>query len=213
MSANRRDHGAAAGVSGPADVTVEFDLTPEEWVDVAVEHNRQSPVVKKAALNGQLALGGITVILALLALMAGYPTFTLAWLFGGAIGVVLMPRLFERAQRKQYADIARGGITNGMFGTHRVSLLDEGIMDETDAYQRLTRWHAVEKVVDGPGAFMIYFGSDAFLPVPHSAFRDSTQLRAFSERFFALTSGERPDPGLGPTGRPSGHPPAPSRPD
>lgn len=179
-------------MSGEEPVAVEFDLTPEEWVDLAVEHNRRSPMVKQAARNGQLALGGITVILGLLSLMAGYPAFTLAWLFGGAIGTVLLPRLFERAQRKQYADIARGGITNGMFGTHRVSLLDDGIMDETGAYQRLTRWHAVEKVVDGPGSFMIYFGSDAFLPIPHSAFRDSDQLRAFSDRFFALTGGDRP---------------------
>lgn len=195
------------------DVGVEFDLTPEEWVDLAVEHNRNSDIVKKATRNGQLSLIGITVILGILALLAGYPAFTLAWLFAGAIGVVLLPRQFERAQRKQYEAIARGGITNGMFGTHRVRLLADGIMDETDAYQRLTRWHAVEKVVDGPGSFMIYFGSDAFLPVPHSAFRDSSQLRAFSERFFALTSGGTPPRAFSPSSPPSSPPPEPPRTD
>ncbi|MBT8488790.1 MAG: YcxB family protein [Gemmatimonadetes bacterium] len=193
---------AASRVTEADSVPVEFDLTPEEWVDLAVEHNRQSPVVKRATIHGQLALGGITVILGLLALLAGYPMFTLAWLLGGSIGVVLLPRLFERAQRKQYADIARGGITNGMFGTHRVSLLDEGIMDETHAYQRLTRWHAVEKVVDGPGSFMIYFGSDAFLPVPHSAFRASSELRAFSDRFFALAGSDGPEQEISPPSSP-----------
>lgn len=200
-------------MTGPDPVSVEYDLTPEEWVDLAVEHNRNSDVVKQASRNGQLALAGITAILGILALLAGYPAFTLLWLFAGAIGVVLLPRQFEGAQRKQYETVARGGIMNGMFETHRVSLLEDGIMDETDAYQRLTRWHAVEKVVDGPGSFMIYFGSDAFLPVPHSAFRDSSELRAFSERFFALTGGGRPAPGLSPSSPPSSPPPIPPRTD
>lgn len=200
-------------MTDPPDVSVEYDLTPEEWVDLAVEHNRQSDLVRKATRNAQLALAGITVILGLLALLAGYPAFTLAWLFAGAIGVVLLPRQFERAQKKQYETIARGGITNGMFGTHTVSLLQDGILDETDAYRRLTRWHAVEKVVDGPGSFMIYFGSDAFLPIPHSAFRDSSELRAFSERFFALTAGERSDSSLSPSSPPSSPPPTPPRTD
>ena len=198
-------------MAGP--VSVEYDLTPEEWVDLAVEHNRNADVVKRASREGQLSLAGITTILGGVPVLRGSPAFALLWLFAGAIGVVLLPRQFERAQRKQYEAIARGGITNGMFGTHRVRLLEDGIVDETDAYQRLTRWHAVEKVVDGPGSFMIYFGSDAFLPVPHSAFRDSSELRAFSERFFALTDGGRRDPRLSPSSPPSSPPPTPPRRD
>ena len=199
-------------------VSVEFDLTPEEWVDVAVEHSLGSELFQSALRKGQAAFAGIVGLLAILGFAAGYPALTLVWLFAGAVGTVLLPRSFERAQRKQYTDIAAGGITNGMFGTHRVRLSDDGIVDETDAYVRLTRWHAVDRVVDGPGAFMIYFGSDAFLPVPHSAFRDSATLRAFSEYFFkhlrsAPAPGSLAPPGIdeGGTGDAgsSGPPPSP----
>lgn len=167
-----------------ATVAVEFDLTPEEWVEVALEHNRRSPMYRSAIRSGQRSFGLLVVLLALLGLLNGYGLFAMTFLFVGAGVTVFLPRIFERSHRKQYEKLAREGIQNGMFGTHRIELLDEGVLDDTDAYRKLTRWHAIERVAEGPGAFLIYLGSDAFLPIPHSAFRDAETLRAFADRFF-----------------------------
>lgn len=184
-----RDTSRAA--DAPQDpLTVEFHLTPEEWVDVAMEHNRQSEYVRRSVRQGQRSLGLLVLLLGVLGFVAGYGSSVLLWLFAGAVGVALFPKLSERSQRKHYESFAKSGIANGMFGAHRIHLRDDGLLDETEAYERLTRWHAIDRVEEGPGAFMIYLGRDAFLPIPHSAFRDPETLRAFGERFFQrLTKG------------------------
>lgn len=180
--------GEGRAAEGPDDagatVAVEFDLTPEEWVEVALEHNRKSPMYRSAIRNGQRSFGLLVVLMALLGLLNGYGLFAMTFLFMGAGVTVFLPRLLERSHRKQYRKLAREGIQNGMFGTHRIELLDEGVLDDTDAYRKLTRWHAIDRVAEGPGAFLIYLGTDAFLPIPHSAFRDAETLRAFADRFF-----------------------------
>lgn len=181
----------------PAAVVVEFDLTPEEWIEVAVEHNRGSTTYRKAVRDGRRALGLLVAMVAALGFLGGYPVFALAWLFAGGTATVLLPRSYERSVRKQYERFARDGIANGMFGTHRVHLTHEGLLDQTDAYERLTRWHAIERVVDGPGSFLVYMGRNAFLPIPHSAFRDSAELRAFADRFFAGVAAPRREPARG----------------
>ncbi len=83
------------------------------------------------------------------------------------------------------------GITNGLFGPHRVELRDEGVLDSTTGYEWLTRWSSIERVEEANGTFMIYSGPNAFLPIPASAFRDSTILRAFGDRFFACLNDAR----------------------
>lgn len=170
---------------GSGGLSVEFHLTPEEWIDVAMEHNRHSEYVRGSVRRGQGTLGVIVLLLCILGFLGGYGwSVLLLWLFMGAVGVALFPKLAERSQRRHYESFARSGIANGMFGAHRVHLRADGLLDETDAYERLTRWHAVDRVEEGPGAFMIYLGRDAFLPIPHSAFRDPETLRAFGDRFF-----------------------------
>ena len=66
-------------------IVVEFELTPEEWVDVAIEHNRQTPLFEKAVRDGQRAFGLLVVVLGLLGFLAGYEMFTWAWFFAGAV--------------------------------------------------------------------------------------------------------------------------------
>ncbi len=168
-------------------IEVSFDLTPEEWVEVALEHNMRSPIYLKARKDSTIVFGAIMVLLTVFSWLSGLGLLSLAWLLGGGIVTALMPKLIERSHRKQYQRFAEDGIANGMFGTHRVRLLDEGVLDETDAYQWLTRWHAIDRVADGSDSFMIYTGTNSFLPIPHSAFRDAETLRAFADRFYSLT--------------------------
>lgn len=198
----------AEGTDAASAVTVEFELTPEEWVEVALEHNNASPLMRKQLRDARGLMGTIVVLLAILTALNGDAFFAIMWLVMGGTALAMFPRLIRHSARKQYQRFAEAGIANGMFGAHRVKLLEQGMLDETDAYQWLTRWPAIDRVEDGEGSFMIYTGKNAFLPIPHTAFRDSAQLRAFADYFYKKLGAAEDEAGALPAGS---APPIPER--
>jgi len=60
------------------------------------------------------------------------------------------------------------------------------MLDATEGYDWLTRWSAIDRVEESEGAFLVYTGPNACLPIPHSAFRDSATLRRFADAFYRL---------------------------
>jgi hypothetical protein len=183
-----------------APTAVEFELTPEDWVEVSMEHAWRSKHLKDARRTIRFLLVAIFAVLALLFSLQGFTV--LAWtviLAGGTLVAVLDP-LLRSSQRGQLARVAAMGLANGTFGRHRVELRPEGMLDATDGYEWLTRWRAIDRVEEGEGAFLIYTGPNALLPIPHSAFRDGASLREFSEAFYRLRS--RNEGGALPPSRP-----------
>jgi len=167
-------------------VAVEFELTPEEWIEVSLEHAMKSPLVKQARRMVRVFLGLLVILAAWLSAVTGAPSAALMWLLAGFVVMAFMGPLLRSAQRRQITKYADTGITNGMFGPHRVELRPEGILDSTEGYEWLTRWPSIERVEDGEGCFLIYTGPNALLPIPHTAFPDAEALRQFSRAFFAL---------------------------
>jgi len=193
-------------------VTVEFELTPEEWVEVSIQHSAQSAQVREATRNVKILFGALMVLAALLSLLDGAATAAVIWLAAGSIVLSMMNPLLRASRRKQITQYAKSGIANGMFGPHRVELRPEGMLDITDGYEWLTRWSAIERVEEGDGAFLVYTGPNSLLPIPHSAFRDSASLRSFSDAFYALrerADAERisagPNPPSAPASTDEGH--------
>lgn len=166
-------------------VVVDFELTPEEWVEVSLEHTARSRFVRKAMRQVRGLYGAIIALGALLAILGGSASYALLILLAGGLAFAFLEPTVRRARRKQFVQFAETGIANGMFGPHRVELRPEGMADSTEGYEWLTRWSAIDRVEETEGAFLIYTGANAFLPIPHSAFRDSETLRRFSETFFA----------------------------
>jgi hypothetical protein len=166
-------------------VGVSFELTPEEWVEVSLEHTARSEFVRAAMRRIRGLYGAIVGLGALLAVLGGSPPYALVVLLAGGLAFAFLEPSVRRARRNQFAQFAEKGIANGMFGPHRVELRPEGMLDATEGYEWLTRWSAIDRVEEGEGAFLIYTGPNAFLPIPHSAFRDSATLRRFSETFFS----------------------------
>ena len=168
------------------EVSVEFELTPEEWVEVSVQHSSTSPQVRTAMRNVTILFGALIVLAVLISLLDGAATAAVIWLAAGSIVMAMMNPLLRSSRRRQLRQYAESGIANGMFGPHRVELSPEGMLDSTEGYEWLTRWSAIERVEEGEGAFLVYTGPNALLPIPHSAFRDSASLRSFSDAFHAL---------------------------
>jgi hypothetical protein len=165
---------------------VEFELTPEEWVEVSLQHSSKSPQVREAMRKVRILFGALVVLAVLISLLDGGTTAAVIWAAAGTVVMAVMGPVLRASRRKQVTQYAESGIANGMFGPHRVELRPEGMLDSTDGYEWLTRWSAIERVEEGEGAFLVYTGPNALLPIPHSAFRDSASLRSFSAAFYAL---------------------------
>lgn len=172
-------------------VSVEFELTPEDWVEVAMEHSARSPLTKDAMRNATVLFGALIAVAALLSLVSGFASGALLWLLVGGLVLSFLRPLIRSARKKQFGQFAEGGIANGMFGRHQVELRPDGMKDSTEGYEWLTRWSAIEGVREGESAFHIYTGRDSFLPIPYTAFRDAESLRRFSDAFYRLQKADR----------------------
>ncbi len=166
-------------------VSVEFELTPEDWVEVCAAHSLASPLTRKSLTQVRQLFVVICLLLGILQVLSGFGFGALICVIGAAAGYAALPSLLSRAHRSQFRKASREGIANGTFGPHRVELLEEGVLDVTSGYEWLTRWSSIERVEEQSGTFMIYSGANAFLPIPASAFPDSATLRRFGDRFFA----------------------------
>jgi len=188
------DTGSSDPGSGNASepVTVAFELTPEEWVEVSLQHSATQPQIVKATRSARRSFAVLMALLAFLFFLNGMAGSAYVFLIAAVLGMATLGPLIRRSQRKRTLEYARTGIQNGMFGPHRVELRPEGMLDVTDGYEWLTRWAAIDRVEEGEAAFLVYTGPNALLPIPHSAFRDSESLRRFSHTFFALREGADP---------------------
>jgi hypothetical protein len=190
--------------TAPEVIGVDFELTPEEWVEVGMQHSWRSKPLRQARRTVRGLLVAIFVLLALLGLVQGSTLVAVTWLLGGAVVVAALDPLLRGSQRNQLRKLAATGIANGTFGPHRVELTPAGMLDSTSGYDWLTRWPAIERVEEGEGAFLIYTGPNACLPIPHSAFRDAPALRRFADAFYALREqGTRGVDGAGGSPHPS----------
>ena len=172
--------------SSPEPIAVEFELTPEDWVKVSMEHSWRSKALREARRTIRALVAAIFVVLALMGLLNGSTGMAIAWLLGGGVLFAALDPLLRSSQRNQLRKFAATGIANGMFGRHRVELRPEGMLDATEGYDWLTRWSAIDRVEESEGAFLVYTGPNACLPIPHSAFRDSATLRRFADAFYRL---------------------------
>lgn len=178
--------------SVPGPIAVEFELTPEDWVEVSLEHSWRSKQLREARRTIRALVATIFVVLALLGLLNGSTGMAVVSLLVGGVLFAALDPLLRSSQRSQLRRFAVTGIANGMFGRHRVELRPEGMLDATEGYDWLTRWPAIDRVEEGEGAFLVYTGPNALLPIPHSAFRDSATLRSFADAFYQLRqSGEQ----------------------
>lgn len=162
----------------------EFELTPEDWEEVNAVHLFDSDLNRQLLKKTRVVSFLLFMTLALLSLLLGFATGAILF---GATGLVfpsMVKPMHERGQRQALQKLTAQGIANGTFGPHRVEVREEGLFHSTHAYESLFRWHAIEKVKEKSGHFMVYMGPNAFLPIPATAFPDSKSLRGFADAFY-----------------------------
>ena len=174
---------------------VEFEITPEDWEQVNAEHVFGSPIYQEATRNVRVIVGLIVLTLAALTFILGSSSTALFFLLAAPPLVAGVGPLTRSSQRESLRKLARQGIGNGIFGSHRVEVRPDGLFHATDAYECLLRWHSIERVEEMAGHFFVYTGPNAFLPIPVTAFRDAESLRGFSDAFHERMASVRALPG------------------
>jgi hypothetical protein len=179
-------------VTGIARAVAEFELTPEDWEDVNAVHLFESRLHREQLGRVRGASALLFVTLALLTLLLGFGSGALMFGAAALIFPVFVGPMQRRAQRQALRKLTAQGIANGTFGHHTVEVRDEGLFHSTHAYESLFRWHAIDRVKEKDGNFLVYIGPNAFLPIPATAFPDSAALRRFADAFYERKA-EPPD--------------------
>ncbi len=166
--------------------TLEFDLTPEEWIAAMGAHYDSVHAMRGDVRRLQTITGAVLGTVAVTGAFLGLWLTAAVWAAISLAYINAIPGQIKRQTRIQLSKTADEGVIEGLFGTHRIELREEGIADITDGYESLIRWSSVEGVEHADGLFIIYTGPNSFLPVPESAFGGSAELRAFSDTFYTL---------------------------
>ena len=169
--------------SGPA--VAEFEITPEDWEEVNAVHLFDGPLHEELVRNNRAVSFLLLAALAALSFLLGWTVGSVLFIAAGLVIPVFVRPLQEHAQRSALKKLGRQGVSNGTFGRHRVEVREEGLLHQTDAFDVLVRWHAIDEVKERSDHIFIYTGPNAFLPIPVTAFPDSASLRTFADAFFA----------------------------
>ena len=163
--------------------TVEYELTPEDWEAVNAAHIFESPVYVEASKNTRIVGGLLFATLSAFCFLSGSATGGILFALAGPPFVYLVGPLMRKSQLASLRKMRRQGISNGLFGRHRIEVRADGLYHGTDAYETVIRWHAIDEVKQKDDHFFVYTGPNAFVPIPVTAFPDAERLRAFSDGF------------------------------
>ncbi|NNM31720.1 MAG: YcxB family protein [Gemmatimonadetes bacterium] len=167
-------------------ITLEYDLTPEEWVAAMGMHHDATHLRRGDVKRLQAIAGGLLGAVAVGACLMGLWVTAGVWAAISFAYVHSIPGQLKRQARLHLGKTAAEGVIEGLFGTHRIELREEGIADLTSGYETLVRWNAVEAVDHAEGLFIIHVGPHALIPIPESAFGGPEELRAFGDAFYTL---------------------------
>ncbi len=169
-------------------MTVEYEMTPEDWVAFNLYHHRRSPTARRRYLWSWLFPAGVwlfvcTALWHLADRGRGTPLQTflaLLPLFVAApIYLLWYPWAYRRNLRRIVAGMMSEGKNRRLFGRHRVTISPDGIAESGEFGQSTTTWQAVERVVpDGEYAY-VYLNALAAIVIPRRAFANPAQFDEF----------------------------------
>jgi len=169
----------------------DFEITPEDWEEVNLAHLLESPRYAEATSNSRVIGGLLFATLAVFSAVLGSTTAALMFAIAGPPFVYFLGPLLRKAQKDALGKLRKEGVSNGLFGHHRIEVREEGLFHSTHAFETLIRWHAIDDVREVAGHFFVYTGPNAFIPIPVTAFSDSESLRAFSDAFHEFRARHR----------------------
>lgn len=169
-------------------MTVEYEMTPDDWVAFNLYHHRRSPTARRRYLRSWFFAAGVWLLgcLALWHLAdrgRGTPLQTFLALLPLFIAVpiylVWYPWAYRRNLRRTVAGMVSEGRNRRLFGRHRVTISPRGIAECGEFGESTTAWQAVERVVSAGEYAYVYLNAVAAIVVPRRAFADPEEFDKF----------------------------------
>jgi hypothetical protein len=166
-------------------MTLNYDVTAEDFIAFNLYHFRHSPALQRQILITRITLSLLVIglTLGLVYILDRDKQLSLFALFaaviGGALFFLIYPRLIEPNLRKQLEKMLHEGKNDGVIGQQTLALTPEGIINGTPTGEQKIFWPAVEKVAATAEHVFIYVSALSAAIIPRRNFASESACTAF----------------------------------
>ena len=139
---------------------IEYKTVIGDVEALALHHLKHSPSVRRNARIGGGFSGFLMFVVLAVSLSEGLGRAALAVaLLGGVCGAVGHQWLLRRLTRAHVRRTYSTGKNKGVFGWHRLALLEHELREESDAGSVCTRYEAIESLVETDSHIIVYLNA------------------------------------------------------
>jgi hypothetical protein len=160
---------------------IEFTNTLDDFVRFNLYHFDHSSDLHRTMAVLRFVFPCVWVLLALLLTAAkGKPTGMVWFLLGLSVLWILAIRRYYRWKTGfRVAKMYSEGENKAQLTRHTLTLSEEGISDQTEFSSSVTKWPAVNKVVEDGERIYVYVSAVSAHVIPPSTFRDALERQEF----------------------------------
>lgn len=161
-------------------MTIEYDLTKQDYIDFNISHMKNSKAMKKSMLLQRFLIPVVYLILPVflknvtrMPLWYWYSVFIIFSL----IWIICYPKMIEKSLIKKASKLIDEGKATGIVGHHCLTYTNEGIVDKTEFSE--TKYNSYERVVEADNLILIYVSSVMAYIIPLRAFKSQEEKLNF----------------------------------
>ncbi|EMS69814.1 YcxB family protein [Ruminiclostridium cellobioparum] len=163
---------------------LEYYLNKQDYIDFNIYHVNHSDIIKKSLLIQRYFIPIIFMIVPFL--IAGVTDLPLLYwicvfIVISVVWIVFYPKYFVWAFSKRVSKMVDEGKNKDLLGKHRVTVNEEGVLEQSENGENKISWSGVEKIVSSNQHIFIYIGSISACIIPKRAFKTNTDMELFHE--------------------------------
>lgn len=161
-------------------MTINYELTKQDYIDFNMHHIATSPTMKRALFIQRFILPILFLVLPIFLIQI---TDIPLWYWFSVLGtasvlwIVLYPKSVNRSVAKRISKMISEGSATGIVGTHCLSLTEQGIVDKTEYSE--TRYHVIERIEESEKHIFIYVSAVMAYIIPKRVFPTSDEADEF----------------------------------
>ncbi len=160
-------------------MTLNYNLTEEDYIDFNLFHYNNSPKMKKQNTRQLVAIPVLFFILGTLYVVFTKPDSILAPLIicilGTVVWVLAYPFFVKRELKKQVVTLMKEGKKDELVGEYTLTINEDGIHEKNHARSVKSDYDIIEKISMDDKHLYIYNGPMSAFMVPHTAFKSTEE--------------------------------------
>jgi hypothetical protein len=167
--------------------TIEFELTPSDWVSWNEHCHSTSPTLRRQFFTGWLMVALCVLFMAILmpAVMVPHAermSVSITILVVGVIFLALFPMLMRRRNRRLMSAIIDEDTSYNVIGPRRLTLSDNYVAYSSPLTQSIVRWQGITQVYATQNALYILLSSLQAIIAPRRVFASQAEFEQFGAR-------------------------------